>query len=83
MKDHGLVAGMIAVAIVLLYCTLIIALLFVPLPQANAKYFDGLEMALVAQVAAVVGYFFGSSRSAERQAVERPPVTVPRPLDKP
>jgi len=80
MKDRGIVGSVIALVIVLLYCALIVALLFVPLPAVNAKYFDGLVMALVAQVAAVVGYYFGSSRSAERAATpSRPPATVPLP----
>lgn len=52
----------IALGLVALFAALSILLLFVPVPAVNSKSFDAVLMALVAQVAAVVGYYFGSAR---------------------
>lgn len=58
----GKFAHTIALGLVLLFGVLAILLLFVPVPVANSKSFDAILMALVAQVASVVGYYFGSAR---------------------
>lgn len=80
MKDRGLVAGTIALIIVAAFCAFAVYIGFFPTPAANQHFIDLALGALIAQFANVTGYYFGSSKSAERAAVpERPPVTVPLP----
>lgn len=79
MKDRGIIAGIIAVLIVGLFCFVVAVLIFHVVPQANETAFNGLVTALVSIVSGVTGYFFGSSRSAEQRHPERPPVTTPLP----
>lgn len=81
MKDKGMVAGAIALVIVALFASILLVLMFRVIPAANQHAFDGLVTALVSMVSGVIGYYFGSSRSAETTIRERQPVTVPRPLD--
>lgn len=82
MKDRGLVIGAIALVVVLSFCAFSIWIGLRPLPQANQHFIDIALGALVTQFANVCAYFFGSSRSAERAAPERPQATVPAPLDR-
>ena len=81
MKDRGIVAGTLAVMVVMAFCGFAIYVGLVPLPEKNDHFIDIALGALVGQFANVIGYYFGSSRSADKQG-ERPPVTVPPPLDK-
>ena len=82
MKDRGIVAGTLAVMVVMAFCGFAIYVGLVPLPEKNDHFIDIALGALVGQFANVIGYYFGSSRSTEQQKPDRPPVTVPSPLDK-
>jgi len=82
MKDRGIVAGTLAVMVVMAFCGFAIYVGLVPLPEKNDHFIDIALGALVGQFANVIGYYFGSSRSADKHA-ERLTVTVPPPLDKP
>ena len=82
MKDRGIVAGTLAVMVVMAFCGFAIYVGLVPLPEKNDHFIDIALGALVGQFANVIGYYFGSSRSMEQQKPDRPPVTVPSPLDK-
>lgn len=77
MKDRGLVAGAIAVMIVLLFFLVTLGLFWRVIPAPNASAFNGLVTALVSMVSGVIGYFFGSSRTAERGPA-RPSDTDPK-----
>ena len=65
MKERGLISGLIALLIVSLFCAVLVALFFRVVPDANQNAFNGLVTALVSMVSGVIGYYFGSSRSAE------------------
>lgn len=86
MNDKGLIAGAVALLIVVAFCVVLVALLFHVVPSANSGAFNGLVTALVSMVSGVIGYYFGSSRTTEmhlrqqQQTLGRAP-TVPAPLD--
>lgn len=80
MKDRGIVAGTLAVMVVLAFCGFAIYVGLVPLPVRNDHFIDIALGALVGQFANVIGYYFGSSRTAEQRQPIRPPATVPMPL---
>lgn len=82
MKDRGIVSGTIAVIVVIAFCGFAIYVGIVPLPQVNQHFIDIALGALVGQFANVIGYYFGSSHGADKQA-ERPTVTVPLPRPPP
>lgn len=67
MKDKTSVSAAIALVIVLSFCAFSIYIGLRPLPNANQHFIDIALGALVTQFANVCAYFFGSSRSAERQ----------------
>ena len=79
MKDRGIVAGTLAVMVVLAFCGFAIYVGLVPLPEKNDHFIDIALGALVGQFANVIGYYFGSSRNTEQRQPERTPVTVPLP----
>lgn len=80
MKDRGLIPGTIALAVVLAFCAFAIYTGVHSLPAANQHYLDIVLGVLVAKFSDVIGFYFGSSRSAER-AAQREPVHVPPPAD--
>lgn len=79
MNDKGRVAGLIAVLIVGLFVVVTIGLFVRVIPQANVSAFNGLVTALVGMVSGIIGYFFGSSRTAERAQSHIETVTTPSP----
>jgi hypothetical protein len=79
MKDRGIVAGTLAVIVVVAFCGFAIYVGIMPLPEANQHFIDIALGALVGQFANVIGYYFGSSRTADQRQPQRPPATVPLP----
>lgn len=80
MKDRGLIPGTIALAVVLAFCAFAVYTGVHSLPVANQHYLDIVLGVLVAKFSDVIGYYFGSSKSAERV---NPPVHVPPPSTEP
>lgn len=86
MNDKSRVASAVALLIVVVFCIVLVALLFHVVPPANSSAFNGLVTALVSMVSGVIGYYFGSSRTTEQhvadlRAAAKLSVTTPRPLD--
>ena len=79
MKDRGIVAGTLAVIVVVAFCGFAIYVGIMPLPEANQHFIDIALGALVGQFANVIGYYFGSSRTADQREPQKQPVTVPLP----
>lgn len=82
MRDRGFFGAAIAGAIVLGFLAFAIFAGIHPLPQANRDILNTIVGILNSALMYVVGYYFGSSRTAEQRQPERPPVTVPPPLEK-
>lgn len=76
MKDRQLIGGTLAIIVTLATCALAGYLLFRPYPAANGTLINFVLGSLVTQFTIVVGYYFGSSRNAEKQP--RSPITVPQ-----
>ncbi len=66
MKDRQLVQGFIGGIVVLAFCAFAVYVGLRQLPVANMSVINMALGALIAQFATVIGYYFGSSRSAER-----------------
>lgn len=81
MHDKGFVVGAIGLMVVLAFCAFAVYIGFYPTPAANQHFIDISLGALVTQFANVIGYYFGSSRTAEQHLAERLKSTVQRPLD--
>ena len=65
MKGNQFVAGFIGCMVVLAVCAFAIYIGVKPLPEANQHFIDITLGALLGQFANVIGYYYGSSRSAE------------------
>lgn len=67
MKEKATVSAVIALLIVLSFCAFAIYIGLQPVPKANEHFLDLALGALITQFANVCAYYYGSSRSAERQ----------------
>lgn len=76
MNERGIVASFIAITIVAFFCGLVTLLAFHNIPAENQRFIDGALGGLVVQFANIVGYYFGSSRDAAKNA-ERLAATTP------